>query len=71
MRLFGKPPPVISDQEKTEMRNALHEQRRESEKTLDYVKKVLDRKDELLAEAINQTGAAVRRRSNNIRGAHH
>ena len=40
----------------------IEEQRRVSDETLQYVQSVLARKDELLAEAVNQTGGAVRQR---------
>ena len=43
-----------------EVAAVIEEQRRVSDETLEYVRVVLSRKDELLAEAINQTGAAVR-----------
>lgn len=38
---------------------SIEEQKLVSKKTLQYVQDVLDRKDELLAEAINQTGEAI------------
>lgn len=47
--------------ETTDLDRQMKEQTEASDATLEYVKAVLQRKDELLAEAINQTGRAVRR----------
>lgn len=58
-RLFGRPV-VPSATKSQETREALDQQKEESAKVLDYVKQVLQKKDELLANAVNQTGSAVR-----------
>ncbi len=54
MSIFGKR--KLPD----EVKGKMEAQRRESEQALAYMTAVLKRKDELLAEAINQTGTAVR-----------
>ena len=68
-KLFGRTAPEVpgrperpESENLDEMKQVVQEQQVESAKTLDYVAQVLHRKDELLAEAINQTGSAVRRR---------
>ena len=48
--------------EEQRLEERIEEQRRVSDETLQYVESVLARKDELLAEAVNQTGGAVRQR---------
>lgn len=56
MNIFGK------RKVEPEIEERIEEQKRVSKETLEYVRKVLARKDELLSEAVNQTGAAVRKR---------
>lgn len=63
-RLFGRTPPEVPERRKPQIEHSeetVQKQQVESAKTLDYVKSVLDEKDRLLADAINQTGSALRR----------
>lgn len=63
MSIFGrrKVEPEV-EQTVEEGERKVEEQRKVSNATLEYVARVLDRKDELLADAVNQTGSAVRAR---------
>jgi hypothetical protein len=53
MRFFGK-------QQPDPIRGQIEEQQKVSKDTLEFMRSVLSEKDRLLAEAINQTGRAVR-----------
>lgn len=50
------------DPKDAELSRRVKEQREASSAILEHVREVLRRKDELLAEAVNQTGDAMRRK---------